>query len=133
MSLSFHPKQGTIVICDFVGLISPEMVKRRPVVIVSPRFRGRDQLCTVVPLSKTPPEPEMPYHYKLYVNPTLPAPYAAPYHWVKGDMLYTLSLARLDLPFDGKTSSGKRNYITRVISPIDLLSIQQCISKGLGI
>jgi mRNA interferase MazF len=133
MSITYHPKQGTIAICDFAGLIRPEMVKRRPVVIVSPRFRSRAQLCTVVPLSKTPPVPEMPYHYKLYVNPVLPAPYEAPYHWVKGDMLYTVCLARLDLPYDGKDSSGKRNYITRLISPSDLLNIQECISKGLGI
>ncbi|NTW84175.1 MAG: type II toxin-antitoxin system PemK/MazF family toxin [Chlorobiaceae bacterium] len=133
MSISYHPKQGTIVICDFAGLIRPEMVKRRPVVIVSPRFRGRDQLCTVVPLSKTPPVPEMPYHYKHYVDPALPAPYDASYHWVKGDMLYTVSLDRLDLPFDGKDSTGKRNYITRLITPADLLKIQKCISKGLGI
>jgi mRNA interferase MazF len=50
MSLPYHPKQGTIVICDFKGFVSPEMVKRRPAVIVSPRLRKREGLCTIVPL-----------------------------------------------------------------------------------
>jgi uncharacterized protein YifN (PemK superfamily) len=29
MSLPYHPKQGTIVICDFKGFVPPEMVKRK--------------------------------------------------------------------------------------------------------
>jgi len=53
MSLLYHPKQGAIVICDFKGFVPPEMVKRRPAVIVSPRMRKREGLCTIVPLSTT--------------------------------------------------------------------------------
>jgi len=50
MSIPYHPEQGTILICDFKGFIDPEMVKRRPVVVVSPRLRQRGKLCAVVPL-----------------------------------------------------------------------------------
>jgi mRNA interferase MazF len=55
MSLTFHPDAGTIVICDYsTGFQPPEMVKVRPVVVVSPRRRG-SQLVTVVPISRGKP------------------------------------------------------------------------------
>ena len=115
MSIPFHPEQGTIVICDFKGFVPPEMVKRRPAVIVSPRLRNRGRLCSIVPLSTTPPKPIAPYHYKLHVDPVLPAPYDAKFHWVKADMVYTVSFDRLFMPFNGKDDSGKRIYDVRII------------------
>lgn len=133
MAIQFHPEQGTIVICDFTGFVPPEMVKRRPAVVVSPRLRKRSGLCTVVPLSTTPPDPICPYHFKLHVTPVLPAPYNAAFHWVKADMLYTVAFSRLHLPFDGKDASGKRNYDVRVIDPADLLKIQEAVLHGLGL
>lgn len=133
MAIQFHPEQGTIVICDFAGFVSPEMIKRRPAVVVSPRLRRRNGLCTVVPLSTTPPDPICPYHFKLHVTPVLPAPYNADFHWVKADMLYTVAFSRLHIPFDGKDALGKRNYDLRVIDAADLLKIQECILHGLGL
>jgi len=132
MSILYHPKQGAIVICDFKGFVPPEMVKRRPAVIVSPRMRKREGLCTIVPLSTTPPKDIEAYHYKLFIDPVLPEPYNAEFHWVKADMVYTISLDRLDLPFFGK-DQGKRMYDKRIISRDDLVNIQQCILAGLGI
>jgi mRNA interferase MazF len=133
MAIQFHPEQGTIVICDFTGFVAPEMIKRRPAIVVSPRLRRRNELCTVVPLSTTPPNPISPYHFKLHVTPTLPAPYDAAFHWVKADMLYTVAFSRLHLPFDGKNASGKRNYDLRIIDKADLLKIQGCMLHGLGL
>jgi uncharacterized protein YifN (PemK superfamily) len=133
MAIQFHPEQGTIVICDFTGFVAPEMVKRRPAVIVSPRLRRREGLCTIVPLSTTPPEPVALYHFKLHVAPPLPAPYNSNYHWVKADMLYTVSFNRLNLPFLGKDSSGKRKYDVRIIDPADLIKIQECMMHALGL
>jgi len=133
MSLKYHPEQGTIVICDFKGFVAPEMVKRRPAIIISPRLRKRGRLCTIVPLSTTAPDPIAPYHCKLYVDPVLPKPYSAKFHWVKADMIYTVSLDRLYLPFDGKDEMGRRNYDMRVIDKADLLKIQQCMLTGLGL
>lgn len=133
MALQFHPHQGTIVICDFHGFVTPEMVKRRPAVVISPRLRRREGLCTIVPLSTTPPDPMAPYHTKLHVAPPLPKPYDAKFHWVKGDMLYTVSLDRLNLPFEGKDASGKRKYDARVIDAADLLKIQECVLHALGL
>lgn len=133
MTIQFHPEQGTILVCDFEGLKAPEMIKRRPVVVVSPRLRKRDGLCTVVPLSTTPPQDIAAYHFKLHVAPTLPAPYDADYHWVKADMIYTVAFRRLSLLFDGKDDSGKRNYDVRVIDKADLLKIQECLLHGIGL
>ena len=41
MTLGFHPNAGDIVICDYAtGFKPPEMVKVRPVVVISPRRRS---------------------------------------------------------------------------------------------
>lgn len=133
MAIKFHPDIGTIVICDFDGFKSPEMVKRRPVVVVSPRLRQRFGLCTIVPLSTTPPYPVAAYHYKLHVTPALPAPYDAPHHWVKADMFATVSFERLFLPCAGKDASGKRVYDIRTIDAADLRNIQTCLLHALGL
>ena len=43
MPLTFHPDPGTLLVCNFdTGFIPPEMVKRRLVVVISPRLRKRD-------------------------------------------------------------------------------------------
>ena len=133
MALNYHPAIGTIVICDFAGFVAPEMVKRRPAVIVSPRFRNRDNLCTIVPLSTTPPPIVEAFHMQLRFDPPLPSPYESDLKWVKGDMLYTVSLGRLSLPFRGKDELGKRIYDQRIISPEELASVQRCLLAGLGI
>lgn len=133
MGISYHPEQGTIVICDFKGLVAPEMVKRRPAVVISPRLRNRTNLCTIVPLSTTNPNPIATYHHKLHVDPVLPHPFTSPFHWVKADMVYTVAFHRLYLPFDGKNAQGQRNYDVRVIDKADLIKIQQCMLHGLGL
>jgi len=133
MPLQMHPEQGTIVICDFKGFVAPEMVKRRPALIISPRLRRRQRLCTVIPLSTTAPNPVEAYHHKLHVDPVLPRPYNAPFHWVKADMVYTVSFERLFLPFEKKDGNGKRIYDIRIIDKADLLKIQQCMLHGLGL
>lgn len=132
MALPYHPNIGTIVICDFKGFVVPEMVKRRPCIIISPRFKQRNQLCTIVPLSTKRPEPIMNYHYKLYIEPPLPPPYNSKIHWVKTDMLATVSLQRLNLPFY-KNKNGKRERDIRVIDKIDLKKIRECVLCAIGL
>ena len=133
MPIQFHPEQGTIIICDFKGFVVPEMVKRRPAVIISPRLRRRDRLCTVVPLSTTAPSPIASYHHKLHIDPPLPKPYNEKAHWVKADMVYTVSFDRLYLPHGGKDTNGKRIYDVRIIDKADIIKIQQCVLHGLGL
>ncbi|WP_367281108.1 type II toxin-antitoxin system PemK/MazF family toxin [Sneathiella sp.] len=134
MALHIHPSPGTIVICDFTrAFVPPEMVKRRPAIVVSPRFRERESLCTVVPMSTTAPDPQMPYHYKLELNDPLPAPYNSTVQWVKADMVVTVSLHRLMMPYLGKDDEGKRIYDTRILSAKDFAAIQNCTRAALGL
>ncbi|MCB2262482.1 MAG: type II toxin-antitoxin system PemK/MazF family toxin, partial [Candidatus Thiosymbion ectosymbiont of Robbea hypermnestra] len=66
MALTFHPRPGMVLICDFnTGFKAPEMIKRRPVVVISPRPRRSNQLCTIVPLSTTVPNPVEPFHHRM--------------------------------------------------------------------
>jgi|TARA_B100000315_G_C14563195_1_gene581580 uncharacterized protein YifN (PemK superfamily) len=132
MALHYNPEPGTIVICDFHGFIVPEMIKRRPVLIVSPRLRNREGLCTIVPFSTTTPTKIMPYHYRLHLDPPLPSPYTTQSQWVKCDMIYTVAFERLYLLRAGKDSDGKRIYDVRVVDKADLIKINECILHGLG-
>lgn len=132
MAIDFNPQQGAILVCDFRGYESPEMNKKRPVVVVSPRFRNRQRLCSVVPLSTTPPRPIELYHYRLVTDPPLPEPYPEPFHWVKADMVYTVSFSRLSVLYMGKDVSGRRLYDNRVVSDTDLLNIKKAVLHGIG-
>ena len=51
------------------------MVKRRPAVVISPRLPYREGLCTVVPLSTTPPPHAVPYVVQLELKPHPPKPF----------------------------------------------------------
>ncbi len=127
MSLLFHPNNGAIVVCDFsTGFAAPEMIKVRPVVIVSPRFRRRSDLCTVVPLSTTAPDPVEPYHHRLSVGAYPPAGETPV--WVKCDMLATVALTRLDRV---KVAPGK--YATFTMPAADMIAIQRGILHALGL
>ncbi len=131
MPLNFHPKPGTVLICDYdTGFKTPEMVKRRPVIVVSPRLRQRDQLCTVVPLSTTKPDRVFEYHCE--VNIDLPQPYDSEAHWVKADMLATVAFHRLKPLHTGKDHEGKRKYLYPTVSSETLAEIRECIKRALG-
>ncbi|WP_368076857.1 type II toxin-antitoxin system PemK/MazF family toxin [Pseudomonas aeruginosa] len=56
---------------------APEIVKRRPAIVISPKLRGRKGLCTVVPISTTEPHREMEHHFRLRIEPALPNPYCS--------------------------------------------------------
>ena len=134
MALQFHPKLGTIVLCNYEpGFKPPEMVKRRPVIIISPRLRHRDGLCTVVPLSQTPPEKVESYHYELTLDRPLPNPWSAGSYWVKADMIATVGFHRLHLIGIGKDQEGKRKYLTKIIPIEDLENIKCCVLNALGL
>ncbi len=126
MSLKFQPKPGSIVICDFHGLVAPEMVKKRPVVIIA-KHKHNARLVTVVPLSTTHPDPVAAYHYKLGNNP-LPDKSKDVVTWAKCDMVVTVSLDRLD-----RYKIGVREYVVPVIGQEELIAIRQCVSIALHI
>lgn len=133
MSISYHPKRGTIVTADFdKGFRSPEMVKKRLCVVISPPIKARVGLCTVVPLSTTEPSPVMPYHYQLTIPFQLPQKWGHRSRWVKGDMVCAVGWHRLDLLLMGKDRNGKRQYQMTALSSIHLQNISDCVLRSIG-
>jgi len=133
MPLKFHPKPGMVLICDFTtGFQPPEIVKKRPVIVVSPRRRRGQQLCMVIPLSTKKPKPVEAHHHLISPH-SLPDKLAQRETWAKCDIVATISLERLDRLYSGKDRSGKRRYESRIILPGDLQAIQRGILAALGL
>lgn len=133
MPLTFHPHPGMVLICDFnTGFKAPEMIKRRPVVVISPRPRRSNQLCTIVPLSTTAPNPVEPFHHRMDPK-SLPGKLARKETWAKCDMLATVSLTRLDRVMVGKEPSGKRIFVADPVTSDDLKAIRRGVMTALGL
>lgn len=135
MPIRFPVAPGTLLLCNYdTGFQPPEMVKRRPVVVISPRLPHRDHLCTVVPMSTTPPERELPYQCRLELAHPLPEPFNESVCWVKADMLATVSFDRLDLfRTERDRASGRRRYLQLRVSTEDLAAIRRCVLAALGL
>jgi mRNA interferase MazF len=135
MPITFHPKPGQILLCDFIGFREPEMIKKRPVLILTDQIKGRAGLTTIVPLSTVEPAKIQPYHYKI---PKQLMPMVGFYQgsdsWVKGDMIYTVGFDRLNLIQLGKRDSqGKRLYFKDKLDKTQMSQIYQCVLHGLNL
>ena len=135
MSIRYAVSPGTLLLCDYAlgGFVPPEMVKRRPAIVVSPRLPHRDGLCAVVPLSTTPPLRPVNYVVELVLETALPAPFDSSTMWAKCDMIATVSFDRLDLFRTGRDQQGKRKYLTMRLDAETLERIRTGIRAGLGI
>lgn len=126
MAIKFYPRAGQILICKFDGFKVPEMVKTRPVIIISPRLPNRGGLVTLVPISTTAPRQEMPYTIRLSKNyhpkedDNLPC-------WAKCDLVLNLSIERLN---GFKVDRRKWEY-PQLIGD-DLLRVREGVIHGLG-
>jgi uncharacterized protein YifN (PemK superfamily) len=128
MPLTFHPGPGTIVVCDYTtGFKPPEMVKIRPVVVISSRRRGL-HLATVVPLSSTAPQIVEPWHVPISAASY---PIARGPMWAKCDMIATVSMDRLDRV--KVKVGGVRSYQAFLASPADLAAILAGVRAALGL
>ena len=133
MTVIAHPVPGTIVRVDLKeGFRSPEIGKRRPCVVLSPPLPGRGLLCTIVPLSTTPPRSLLPHHMQITFDPPLPDPYSEPTVWLKGDIVLTVAFHRLRLLFS-RWDGGQRVYDVRVLDPETMARVQECVRCGLGL
>jgi mRNA interferase MazF len=130
MSLQFHPKPGAIVLADFpTDYLHGEMVKRRPVIVVSKRFvRGRQACATVVPISMTAPHVVEAHHV---VVPATAMPKGlrdkAGTRFAICNCVNTLSLARMDL-VAGPRIGGRRSYETTQVSSELLLVVRRAVA-----
>lgn len=134
MALKFHPNPGAVLLCDYqTGFVAPEMVKVRPVVVITPRLRNRASLCTVVPLSTTAPEHIEAYHCEIRLIPKLPSPYDSESCWVKADMLATVSHDRLSPIKVGKDRFNNRVYYNTLLKSEVLRQIQRSVLWALNL
>ena len=134
MAIAFHPEQGSILTCDFsTGFMPPEMVKRRPVLVMSPIIKSRPGLCTVVCLSTQKPDPIMPYHMPITLPEPLPRNWENEDNWVKGDMVYAVSFTRLSFAVLVKDRIGKRLYYRNTIPDAEIQAVQRCILHSFGL
>lgn len=134
MAIRFPVALGTILLCDYSlgGFREPEMVKRRPAVVVSPRLPYRDGLCTVVPLSTTAPLHDVKYVVPITVPMPLPTPFDAMDCWAKCDMLSTVAFDRLDLFRTRRDQTGRRKYLHPVLPADDIERMRAGIRAALG-
>ena len=124
--LNWHPHARTVLMCNFKGFIVPEITKRRPVVVITPRLQYRANLCTIVPLSTTPPQHPQPFHVRLSANPHPNEPDELPV-WAKCDLIANVSMQRLD-----RFQVGYRRFMAPKIPEDDLRNIRNGVLHGLG-
>jgi uncharacterized protein YifN (PemK superfamily) len=133
VTLASHPVPGTVVRVDLSeGFRPPEMVKRRPAIVLSPPVAGRPNMCAIVPLSTSIPRIVMAHHLKITFNQLLPAPYDAHEMWVKGDIVLTVAFHRLRLLYS-RRDNGQRVYDVRVLDHEILERVRTCVRAGLGL
>lgn len=131
MPLPYHPHPGEVLICDYDQIaVGAEMVKRRPVVVVSRREASGGRLATVIPLSTTEPDPVRNWHHPMPHLRIKGWPDGAT-TWAKCDMLATVSFDRLNKPYV-KTRSG-RNYTTVMLDAQDLTAVRACVRSWLSL
>jgi mRNA interferase MazF len=135
MALNYYPKTCEILLCDYgTSIIPPEMNKRRPVVVISPRIRRRGALVTIIPLSTTAPNPQDSHHCQILLKLPLPPPFANPLMWAKCDMIATVSLARLDrFRLRSHGQSGTRKFVTGQLENDQIKAIRFGVLCGLGL
>ncbi|WP_369926200.1 type II toxin-antitoxin system PemK/MazF family toxin [Xanthomonas sp. NCPPB 2632] len=130
MALRFPPRAGTLAICRFPApgmAAAAEMVKNRPVIVVSRILRGRHGLATVVPVSMT--RPNVPRRWHVLV----PAD-AMPHgwsdkpgeRWAKCDMVTTVSLERLSLA-NARRHAGRPVYGGAEVDELILRQIREAL------
>ncbi len=130
MPLSFHPKPGHVLMCDFgTAAVPPEMVKKRPVVVLP---RSNAHVCTAVPLSTRPPQTLLPHHHEMAAA-SLPGDLARNRCWAKCDMIATVSLARLDRVRTGRGADGRRRFVSQRVTPADLEAVRRGVLFALDL
>ncbi len=124
----FHYHKGMIAMCDFSGNSEPEMVKMRPVLILSDEITHRARLFTIIPLSTTPPQFEIPYDVKLSRNYGGPKKDRNVIPYAKCDMICSVSSSRLS-----RIRINKGEYGTPMIDERDFKSVIKGVKFALKI
>lgn len=131
MAITFTPKRGAILMCDFdMSFVNPEMRKKRQVAVISiasnnHRHGALPGTCTVVPFSTVEPTTVDPddifFPVGSYWSLTADC-------WARCKLITTVSHARLDLVL----RNGRR-HPSEFLIDTDMVNIARGISYSLGI
>jgi uncharacterized protein YifN (PemK superfamily) len=125
MAITFHPKAGMVLSCDFRGGVAPELTGIRPVVVVSPNHLRRAGLVGVVPLSTTRPNPVEAFHCRLSRHAVFGSEYEI---WAKCDLVMSVAVARLD-----RIRLPQARYVVGRVSIHELLELRTAAARSFGI
>jgi len=133
--MQYPVKPRTILLCDFSagGFRPPEMVKRRPAIVLVGSLPGRNNLHTVVPLSGTESPADRKYHCRLELDHPLPAPFEEQIWWAKADMAATVALARLDLFQTARDQYGRRKYLALRLGEEQFERVKEAVRHAFGL
>lgn len=127
--ITFVPAPGNVLLCNFApGFQPPEMVKLRPVIVVSPSSYNRDTV-TIVPLSTQPPT--RPNDTRVVSIDAAKYGFLTQSGYAKGNMVTTVSngrLYRLIDPATGKQIDGR----TTRLNAEDLAAVREAIKAAIG-
>ncbi len=121
-----------ILLCDYSGFKAPEMVKKRPVVVLCRKDARRYGVCTIVPLSTSAPRTMLPYQPKIRMPVRLPPPFESEDCWVKADMINTVSYERLN-HFREMDATGRWVLMSPVIGSEIYSLIQASVTELLSL
>jgi len=129
------PGESVCLLCPhswnpFASWGKPEMIKCRPVVVLGPKRRDNKHTATVVVLSTKEPKYPQRYHRKIVFEKTLPRPFNKNIMWVKGDMIYTLSIERMERPF--KWIRGRPLYKNYFLPNEEFDKVLDCVRSVMG-
>ena len=125
--LKFQPKIGSVIYCDYSGFIVPEIIKKRPVIVVS-KHKHNSQLLSVVPISTVQPKRIFDYHVEMDLQ-FCTLYLSGKRSWIKCDMFNVVSLQRLHLVRDKKSSLRHAPNIGQEF----ILKIKEAIKKVHGL
>jgi uncharacterized protein YifN (PemK superfamily) len=138
MAINGSPRNGAILMCDFapheLELISDgNMVKTRPVVVVSPQHQRGGRLIHVVPISMTAPKEAKPWHVEIPLH-CLPAPAQRKpgLRWAKCDMVVTVGYSRLNR-YEGPKKAGQTIYYDGNIDLETMVALKKALASVFGI
>jgi uncharacterized protein YifN (PemK superfamily) len=129
MALQFIPHPGTVLICDYdlgrSAVMPPEMDKRRPVVVVSPRRRRVIGPFLVVPFSTSAPLHPDPTHHHI---PAGTYDFLAQDRdsWAKCELVSAVAASRLDRLWN------RGAYIAPRVSDADLHAVRLGMIHAIG-
>lgn len=111
----------------------PEMIKKRPVVIIAERLNGRSsELLTVVPLSSKPPWKPVPYQIEILLQQPLSPNFPLTTVWAKCDMIAVVARQRLDRFRIPGIDGGQHRWVSGHVTRDQVAAIRGGVVHGLG-